>query len=91
MRRLERSYLRMVILMKDRFHSQVEEQKERRGVSSAFIAGKYAQYDVHHYISAAKQLGYSDIVIDELKKCKNDIQASNVMKGARYGEYDGCH
>ena len=71
-------------------YDRSKELEERRGVSSAFVAGKYASYDVNHYISAAKQLGYPDIVIDELKKCKNDVQASNVMKGARYGEYDGC-
>lgn len=44
-------------------------------------------FDLKHYILAAKELGYPDAVIEDLKKCKNHIQASNVMKGARYGEY----
>ena len=64
------------------------DRKYQEMMKSSAKGGTGDMFDIKYYIRTAKQLCYPQRALDELMKCKNDIQASNVMKAARNGMYD---
>ena len=57
---------------------RIEEEPD----STRFIYNKN-NFNIKEYITIAKQLCYKDDVIEKLKKCKNEIEADNIMVEAR--------